>query len=553
MTDEMDFDIRSSADRISALIDSNRGNEALALLHQIRNEKPLIVQETLDRYVGANSFFALARLSESGGLDNDPSTALILERLQLASAAPRMPGPIQGGLNTETQSLSQPQIFDIYESMVLARGGPEARIALNENERVILGMRQENSTTESPGQRQTGRGVYNDAFVVLWKDEDGTRHAHQSNRGNTEPTAQYDHHAGSNGRRSFNAGGQERRVLTPTPAMVEVVSPRRIEGSDVNGDGLWDMGRLSEGAYEFLRTTHPTPRGPAHTALRPTPEAVANGRGRVERDTNGDGWFTRADINGTQDLNNSFKFHQGSLNSTDSAGCQTLHPSDYPAFIRAVTANPHQTRWQYVLTSTTPSEGQELQVGGERVGDAAPVRAGPAGAPRMPPAQRHGPQQPGLHPGDDQRGEPGLQHERRDQNPGPAPAPYRPDDPRHPDHTLLLQIRGIVRAREGAGAPDESADERLSRALLPAARGSGMTSVDHLMAHGGKLFLVQGRLHDPANLHASIDTEVAMRTGLEQSDRQLEEVHRRFGAEPAQQQGAHQSQVHSNEALSLRV
>jgi len=86
----------------------------------------------------------------------------------------------------------------------------------------------------------------------------------------------------------------------------------------------------------------------------------------------------------------------------------------------------------------------------------------------MPLAQPHGPPQPGLHPGDGQRAEPGLRHELRDQNPGPAPTPYPPDDPRHPDHTLLLQIRGIVRTRteraqqQGAHQSQAQSNEALS-------------------------------------------------------------------------------------------
>ena len=134
------------------------------------------------------------------------------------------------------------------------------------------------------------------------------------------------------------------------------------------------------------------------------------------------------------------------------------------------------------------------------------------------------------------------------------PMPRRPDDPRHPDHALLLQIRGIVRMREGgAEAGEEMAGERLSRALLVVARDNGMSSVDHLMAHGGKLFMVQGQLHDPGNRHASVDAGVAMRTGLEQSDRQLEEVNRRLGTGRAQRQEEYATLAQVNEPLSLRM
>ena len=51
-------------------------------------------------------------------------------------------------------------------------------------------------------------------------------------------------------------------------------------------------------------------------------------------------------------MNETFKIHSGSRSNTDSAGCQTIHPDHYLAFIGAVTSSRQQTRWQYVLTST---------------------------------------------------------------------------------------------------------------------------------------------------------------------------------------------------------
>lgn len=118
----------------------------------------------------------------------------------------------------------------------------------------------------------------------------------------------------------------------------------------------------------MLRTTHAA-RGNAHDfSLRPTPEQVREPRsgGLVQRDTNGDGWFTQNDVAGVQQLNNSFKIHAGSLYNTDSAGCQTIHPGEYEAFIAAVQANPHQTRWQYVLTSTEGGLFHDVNRGDER-------------------------------------------------------------------------------------------------------------------------------------------------------------------------------------------
>ncbi|HZF96738.1 MAG TPA: hypothetical protein VEY92_00570, partial [Pseudoxanthomonas sp.] len=215
---------------------------------------------------------------------------------------------------------------------------------------------------------QRGTGIYNDRVVVLWKNADGTRHVETVERANTEPTARYDAHA------------------RPSPARASSlyanVNWARGEGSDVNVDGVADLGRLAEGTIEMRRDTHPTPGpgGNTHVAFRPTEEAVRRGQGQVQRDTNADGWFNQADINGVQDLNNTFKIHMGSFGSTDSAGCQTIHRDDYPRFLAAATGNPGQTHWQYVLTSTTPAPAVRAEL------DRAP-EAGRQDAPPQRPQQ----------------------------------------------------------------------------------------------------------------------------------------------------------------------
>jgi hypothetical protein len=125
---------------------------------------------------------------------------------------------------------------------------------------------------------------------------------------------------------------------------------------------------MAEGSFEMLRTTH-SARGDVNDySLRPTPEQVREPRSNnlVQRDTNADGWFTQNDIEGVQQLNNSFKIHAGSPYNTDSAGCQTIHPAEYDGFIAAVEANPQQTRWQYVLTSTEGGLFHDVNRGNER-------------------------------------------------------------------------------------------------------------------------------------------------------------------------------------------
>src|SRR5690606_15922351 len=203
-------------------------------------------------------------------------------------------------------------------------------------------------------------------------------------RASTEPTAQYSHQAGSDGTRPFGDRDFERRQIAP-PAGYENVGWRRIQGEDVNGDTMRDLGRLAEGTIEMQLARHNNPAAVrTDTAFRPSPEQLQPERigDMVQRDTNGDGFFTAADPEGLQRLNATFKIHSGSRRNTDSAGCQTIHPDDYRAFINAAQSNPRQTRWQYVLTSTQGGLFHNVEVGRE------PAPAAPPQAPRPAPAER---------------------------------------------------------------------------------------------------------------------------------------------------------------------
>ncbi len=263
----------------------------------------------------------------------------------------RMPANTYGdAANSELQNLTDTQRHDVYASIVATRGNDAARNALTNGDRVILGLRQEDSTlatgqtgnahlpraddpaTRTVDESQRGTGIYNDRLVVLWENADGTRGVHETLRASTEPTAQYDAHYASN----------------------RSVPYRRAEGEDVNRDRTSDMGRLAPGTIEMKEATH---GDDGHDAFRPTRNAVAAGADMVQRDTNGDGRFDGADVNGVQDLNDTFKIHRGSRNNTDSAGCQTIHPDEYRPFVDAVSRNAGDNpTWQYVLTNTTPSD-----------------------------------------------------------------------------------------------------------------------------------------------------------------------------------------------------
>lgn len=374
---ETDIDIRAAADRVIEHLQQGRGAEALRMLEQERAGERLVVQEALDRYVATGARVELDRM----GGQQVPEMAYVLERLQQSTRPPRMPEYNGRDANAPNDlvGLTQDQKFDVYASMVEVRGNRDAFDALRNGDSVILGLRKETSTVAAmddpriPGahdrELRRGTGVYDDHIVVLRKDMDGSRHWFIADRASTEPTAQYDAHARP-------APGREDTVYAS-------VQWRRPQGERANNDAIPDLGRMAEGSFEMLRSTHPA-RGNANDfSLRPTPEQSSAPRNAdlVQRDTNGDGWFTQDDIDGLRPLNNTFKIHAGSPHNTDSAGCQTIHPGEYQAFISAVLGNHRQTRWQYVLTST--DDGLLHDVGredGQRMEQPQPAADGLQGA-----------------------------------------------------------------------------------------------------------------------------------------------------------------------------
>jgi len=358
-TDVTDIDIRVAADRVIAQMRQGQHDQALQLLEAEREGERRVVQEALDRYVSVGAREQIDEIHQSDRLRlRSPELVPVLERLQQAGQPPRVPDYNGRQVNqpNELVGLTNAQKFDVYASIVEARGSRAASDALQNEESVLLGLRKETSTLASMGDRDSrGTGVYDDHIVVLRKQANGQRHVFIVDRASTEPTAQYDERAEPGPRREH----------TPYAN----VAWRRSEGEDVNLDDISDMGRLAEGTIEMADADHPNPRLAGTTdAFRPSVEQMRAPRDahRVQRDSNGDGWFTQNDINGVQDLNRSFKIHSGSRANTDSAGCQTIHPEDYLAFNNAARANPQQTRWQYVLTSTEGGLFHDVNRGDEQ-------------------------------------------------------------------------------------------------------------------------------------------------------------------------------------------
>ncbi len=423
-TDPTRIDIVASAGRVTELIRNGHVEEGLRLHEQIGEAERPVVREAMDRYVAAEALQHVWERALGGELD--PELRPTLSRLQQALGPPRMPdySHVPGEPN-ELAGLTEAQIHDVYASVVHTRGNDAARQELQQEGRsVLLGLRRENSTLASREGGREGTGVYDDQVIVLSRTSEGENRVFITARASTEPTAQYSHHAGSDGDRDFAGGGKERRRIAPA-AGYEEIRPRAINGEDVNGDTLWDIGRLAEGTNEMMIAEHRNPASAGtRQAFRPSPEQLTSDRraGGVQRDTNGDGYFNDADVNGIQDLNESFKIHSGSRSNTDSAGCQTIHPEDYLRFIRAATNNPQQTRWQYVLTSTHDGLAREAVVVGNAAADGAEARE----------AREHGgnphdsvPATPASHGHRPETGHPERAGQRGDR-PDPMPASLGP-------------------------------------------------------------------------------------------------------------------------------
>ncbi|KRD74796.1 XVIPCD domain-containing protein [Lysobacter sp. Root983] len=499
-----EFDINASAEQVAILFNQGRGVDAVARLDALRRDQPPVVQEALDRYVATRAagpitaLYGMTLLPMPGMSAVTPPREDLGRLLAAGHTAPRFPE------DRETARLSQAQQYDVYASVIGVRGDQAARDALGTQDRVILGMRNDTRSTAN-----RGAGEYDDRIVVVWKDAKGGRHAREFNHSNTEPSAQYDHHAGSDGTRLIaESGGQVAPRLARSPGY-ENVDRRKIEGEDVNNDRVRDLGRLAEGTTEMKADTHPTyGANPGEEfALRPTAAAVAAGQNRVQRDTNADGWFNARDVNGRQDLNDTFKIHRGGSANTDSAGCQTIGGGEYDAFITAAGGNPRQTRWQYVLTSVAPPPPP-------------PQRAQPQGGRR---ADAHD-EAPSLHP----------------------------SDPRHADHRLHGQIDGHLRALGGDYARNA---EAIGLSVLAAAKTHHITQADGLVPNRANgevpadqtLFLLQGRPGDPGAQRVAISVEVAANTPVQASLARLDELNRAAPQPPGPEQ------AHSQDASPRRM
>lgn len=105
-----------------------------------------------------------------------------------------------------------------------------------------------------------------------------------------------------------------------------------------------------------------------------------------------------------------------------------------------------------------------------------------------------------------------------------------PTNPDHRDYPLLQQIRGGVAAVDAEyGRTFDATSERMSANLFVLAKGQGLNRADHVVmssASAGRpeaefVFVVEGSIGDPAGRRASMHTQQAVETSVEQAMQQF--------------------------------
>lgn len=120
-----------------------------------------------------------------------------------------------------------------------------------------------------------------------------------------------------------------------------------------------------------------------------------------------------------------------------------------------------------------------------------------------------------------------------------------PTHPDHADHRLYLGSRDAVHRLDASlgRAPDQHSDN-MSASLVRLARENGLERIDHVvlgrqterLRPGENVFVVQGRLDDPAHLRAHMKTQLAVDTPVAESFRELQAFDRAAQQARVQQQ-----------------
>ncbi|GAB3310892.1 hemolysin [Luteimonas notoginsengisoli] len=132
--------------------------------------------------------------------------------------------------------------------------------------------------------------------------------------------------------------------------------------------------------------------------------------------------------------------------------------------------------------------------------------------------------------------------------------PMRPD---HPDHRLYLGSRDAVHRLDASlGRGPDQHSENMIASLACLARRSGLERIDHVvlgeqtraLRPGEHVFVVQGRLDDPAHVRAHMKTQLAVDTPAADSLRELQAFDRAARQARTQQQAQAESLEHGASA-----
>ena len=129
-------------------------------------------------------------------------------------------------------------------------------------------------------------------------------------------------------------------------------------------------------------------------------------------------------------------------------------------------------------------------------------------------------------------------------------------DPQHPDHAFYRAIADKLPgayAEAGLSVPGREAQERVAASLSAQARSQGVVSADHVVVGGGEqgnIFVVQGRLDDPAHLRTHLPLQEAQSAPLQESFQQLQQASQPL-ARDQQAQHEHAQQRAQGAAMSM--
>lgn len=133
--------------------------------------------------------------------------------------------------------------------------------------------------------------------------------------------------------------------------------------------------------------------------------------------------------------------------------------------------------------------------------------------------------------------------------------------PDHAEYSLLQQVSGHVAGIDArAGRTPDEGSERLTASVMVLARQNNLDRADHVLLSaqtadspaGRNVFVVQGEMNDPAHLRASMPTDVAVQTPVEQSLERLELASaERQQAQSQRQQQELDNQVREHPAMRL--